>query len=1279
MLPISFFWLKLPVLFIFIQVYFSAVPYIFANGTLIRSDIEYYSGQEDSLILNFKNPPAEYTILPFWSWNNTLEENKLKWQVDQMLDKGIYGAFMHARAGLDESATPYFSDGWWKAVESTVKYASEKGFYSCLYDEDKWPSGSAGGRTIAVNPAEFIKKALHYVSFEVYGPQVISLSLFKNAYAIFAGKISEKGFYSFASQVDLSSLAGKTWNVPEGKWAVTVFNIIIDPHEQIDYMDAAAVASFLHITHDEYYKRLGKYFGSTIPGVFFDEIYASFSDRQNNIFWTDDFPEQFKKIKLYELKSRLPLIILNDPVNSAPVRYDYFDVVKDLYTKAWYKQYTKWGDDHRIWVTGHTTELMSQFTRQSDYFYTIGQLQIPGTDNEDYRYSYPRRIDWYNPKQISSIGHIYGKKRVMAETMGGGGYVIPLDEYRYGAAMLGVYGINMFVPHLFHYSMDRPENQADWPPSWFYQNPYWKYFKPLSVYMQRISYMISSGHHVCDVAVLYPLTDLWLTGYSQSPDDSYKSHYYNELQRKLLINNIDYDVIDPSSLAEAEIDTSGLKLADEHYKILVLPALSAVRNDVLQKIKLFTDKGGILVCVGGLPLASQKSAPIDPVNRKYFMETFGFDPEVMGSRNYYTINKRGTNNYTIKENMAGGKCIFTWFVNELPDIINTIIDPDVLVLDGDKESLRFNHRIIANRNSYFFVNEYKEAKSLLVSVRSTGKPYIWHPETGNIKEFSNYRLKNGRLECVLTFEPGEAYFIVTEPCTNKANEVLVRSTNLRDFKLFMNNGKATLEGWAPSYETHNVTWLEDNCSYSKSWKDNYVLPEIVFGNNWDFQLSHHGLDYKWLPSVKCDTVELPVMKFRPERTEEKYLFKNYSSAKFDDKDWIMIKVEDPCNLKKGCSRYLSDWDAWWINYYNYSMHFPEISGGTKYFRYSFTVNGNVKNASIYITADEDYELFVNGNLIGKDKNWKDAEHYNIRDNIIHGENKIIVKTGNSRGLLLQGSVEIRNGRSISIQTDSTWQASDDSVSWNAAFRYAVPPIGRWGNIARTGHQVNFPVAIWYRQILPPGAFAIMKPEIKGIYQIYVNGIPVIMAGKEFVNIAGMVGKGMNILSVRVQVSSEDEGLYKPIKVLCGQSSMPLIPWSEMGLNWYSGRAIYSQNIYIPDEYFKSSVRMIIDPGTVDYFAEIWVNDQLATFRPWAPFNADITKLLKPGINKITIIVANLLANEATWNIYDANLDVRDARWWHYGAIMREQEKLVSGLLGPVKIIPLTLKSITLDK
>ena len=105
--------------------------------------------------------------------------------------------------------------------------------------------------------------------------------------------------------------------------------------------------------------------------------------------------------------------------------------------------------------------------------------------------------------------------------------------------------------------------------------------------------------------------------------------------------------------------------------------------------------------------------------------------------------------------------------------------------------------------------------------------------------------------------------------------------------------------------------------------------------------------------------------------------------------------------------------------------------------------------------------------------------------------------------------------------------------------------------------------------------------------------------------------------------------------------------------------------------------MIIDLGEVNHFAEIWINDQLVDYRAWAPFRADITQYIRPGENKITIIVANLLANQASWNMLDANIDNKDARWWHFGSILREKEKLQSGLMGPVRLIPFVKDTVQL--
>ena len=69
-------------------------------------------------------------------------------------------------------------------------------------------------------------------------------------------------------------------------------------------------------------------------------------------------------------------------------------------------------------------------------------------------------------------------------------------------------GTNQFVLHGFYYECEHQGAQADWPTSFFYQNPYWKYFRIFSDYMSRISYLNSLGKPVVKVGIYYPIEAL---------------------------------------------------------------------------------------------------------------------------------------------------------------------------------------------------------------------------------------------------------------------------------------------------------------------------------------------------------------------------------------------------------------------------------------------------------------------------------------------------------------------------------------------------------------------------------------------------------------------------------------------------------------------------------------------------------------------------------------------------------------------------------------------------
>ena len=90
----------------------------------------------------FENPPSEYRGTPFWAWNCELDRDELLWQLDVLKKMGLGGAHMHVRTGM---ATPYLSDDHMALIRACVDKCKEEKMLSWLYDEDRWPSGAAGG------------------------------------------------------------------------------------------------------------------------------------------------------------------------------------------------------------------------------------------------------------------------------------------------------------------------------------------------------------------------------------------------------------------------------------------------------------------------------------------------------------------------------------------------------------------------------------------------------------------------------------------------------------------------------------------------------------------------------------------------------------------------------------------------------------------------------------------------------------------------------------------------------------------------------------------------------------------------------------------------------------------------------------------------------------------------------------------------------------------------------------------------------------------------------
>ena len=88
----------------------------------------------------FENPGIEFRGKPFWSWNGELQKKELLRQLSIIKEMGFGGFFMHSRAGL---MTEYLGEDWFELVNVVADEGEKLGLEAWLYDEDRWPSGSA--------------------------------------------------------------------------------------------------------------------------------------------------------------------------------------------------------------------------------------------------------------------------------------------------------------------------------------------------------------------------------------------------------------------------------------------------------------------------------------------------------------------------------------------------------------------------------------------------------------------------------------------------------------------------------------------------------------------------------------------------------------------------------------------------------------------------------------------------------------------------------------------------------------------------------------------------------------------------------------------------------------------------------------------------------------------------------------------------------------------------------------------------------------------------------
>lgn len=1179
----------------------------------------------------FRNPPRQFSMVPLWSWNGRLEPDEVCRQIDLLVEQGVYGGFMHARAGIDLDSTPYFSPGWWKAIEAAVEHASKVGFSAWIYDEDKWPSGSAGGRTLQRNPVRNCRKGLTWQEVRVTGPKDVAIP-FPKADWIVAGRLVGKG------QIEPGSLAligpqdgERSWHCPAGNWILLAFSQ--QAYDGINYLNRQTVRDFMDITHEEYARRVGEYFGTTIPGVFFDEIHNS----GVKIVWTEGFDERFRQLKGYDLRPLVPALFMDVGPKTPKIRCDYYDVYTTLYEEAWFEQIADWCGRRDLELTGHTVEEPRAYVIEGDYFRTLRHMQIPGTDNEDFRYSYPRVLDPWKPRQLASIAHVYGRPRAGVEAMGGAGWSFTLDLGRYGFNMLAAHGINFFMPHLFHYAQDRPENVDDWPNSWFFRNPYWKYFKTFADHSSRLSFMLTGGQHVVDVAVLYPQPNLW------SGDGAGTCV---ETLSTLLAAQIDADLIDPDSLLRAEVCDGKLAVAGMQYRALVVPGVQCIRHSVAEKIAAFREAGGVVIVHDCWPSDSMEAGRDDPAIEKISQR----------------LQHSGVRPMPVEETVSN---------------LSRAIERDLVVDAPGPCPLRYQHVRRDGRDVYWLANGERTAGRWWISFRAVGRPSLWQPEDGSVRPITAFVRHGRRTGCELRLDGWQGAFVVFDTRdVPPEGGVRIVDTNLNRPQVTSGDDEVlAVTGLLPPDQDQAVVdarICENGKEKTLRAKTTGPTPPatIRLDGPWRFLAVGSEIDRCWTVDVAESELSLPVMRARWERTDSQDA-DDWRQPGCDDSRWRQIKVFDSLHPADGAGRYRSRWEARFISCYDYQRFKTRIGGRRLACRKTIRLPGEKATGWLAVVCSGPFRLSVDGRKFAGQGG--PPQKFDLGE-LAGNEATITIQADNAPAILAEGWLVAPDGRTTHVFTDATWETSLGGKDWGPAWEYVAPPEKPFGEPPYPEDGAE-PSVVWYRQPLPPGAVAVGRPKVEGRWEAWVDGRPLDFSKGR----AELPADGRSeMLAVRVEMAAGQHGLVEPVRVTCQPMRRPLGSWTESGLDWYSGRAIYSTTFELPTDTakrLKDGLRLQLDLGEVCWYAEVWLNGTLVGTRVWPPYQVDVSDHVRTGQNRLDVVVANLLANRMRWDIFDDVKGVQLNRKWHDGNILRDRWCLKSGLIGPVRIVPLRTVSV----
>lgn len=521
------------------------------------------------------------------------------------------------------------------------------------------------------------------------------------------------------------------WEVPEGKWVIRrmamlptgVTNSPAAPEAtgpEIDKMSKKHVAFHFEAFIGDILKRIPEADRKTFKVV----VQDSYETGGQN--WTDDMISVFKERYGYDPVPYLPVLegtVVGNPdisdrflwdlrrLIADRVSYDYVGGLRDVCHQhgltTWLENYGHWGfPGEFLQYGGQSDEIAGEFWSEG----SLGDIEN---------------------RAASSCGHIYGKRRVWAESFTSGGPAF--GRYPYQMKQRGdrffTEGINSSLLHVYiHQPFEDREPGLD---AWFgnefnRKNTWFSQMDVFTGYLKRCNFMLQRGDYVADVAYFIGEDAPKMTGICTP-----------ELPAGYSFDYINGEVL----LQRASVEDGRIVLpSGMKYRLLVLPQLETMRPEILQKIKELLQAGACVI--GPAPKYSPSLSDYPAADRK----VQALASELWGDQ-------------TESVRTIGKGRLFMPATSLQPVLEALNVKPDMRVNSGTP--VLFIHRATDEGDIYFISNQSENPVDINPSFRVAGKlPELWNPLTAEIRLLPEFTCADGVTTVPVRLEGFESSFII---------------------------------------------------------------------------------------------------------------------------------------------------------------------------------------------------------------------------------------------------------------------------------------------------------------------------------------------------------------------------------------------------------------------------------------------------------------------------------------------------------------------------------------